>query len=78
VILPEEAIATLFQQSKEGLQHFTVDLVASTVKTASAQYDFTIAPFHKYCLENGVDSVGWTLNKIAKIENYEAQMPIWQ
>lgn len=78
VILPEEAIATLFQQSKEGLQHFTVDLVASKVKTASAQYDFTIAPFHKYCLENGVDSVGWTLNKIAKIENYEAQMPIWQ
>jgi 3-isopropylmalate/(R)-2-methylmalate dehydratase small subunit len=78
VILPEEAIATLFQQSKEGLQHITVDLVASTVKTTSAQYDFTIAPFHKYCLENGVDSVGWTLNKIAKIENYEALLPSWQ
>ncbi|TWX68451.1 3-isopropylmalate dehydratase small subunit [Colwellia sp. C1TZA3] len=78
VILPEDTIATLFQQSKDNLQHITVDLVASTVKTASAQYDFTIAPFHKYCLENGVDSVGWTLNKIAKIESYEAQMPAWQ
>jgi 3-isopropylmalate/(R)-2-methylmalate dehydratase small subunit len=78
IILPEEVIATLFQQSKNSLQHLTVDLVASTVKTADAQYSFTMTPFHKYCLENGVDSVGWTLNKIAKIESYEAQMPVWQ
>jgi 3-isopropylmalate/(R)-2-methylmalate dehydratase small subunit len=78
ITLTEAEITTLFQQSEKGLQHLTVDLTASTVKTESAQYSFNIAPFHKYCLENGVDSVDWTLNKLAKIEAYEAKMPAWQ
>lgn len=78
IILSEAEIATLFQQAESSLLHLTVDLAESTVKTDSAQYSFNIAPFHKYCLENGVDSVGWTLNKLAKIESYEAKMPAWQ
>ena len=71
-------ITELFAQSKDSLQHLTVDLTNSTVSSADKEYSFTMTPFHKYCLENGVDSVGWTLNKIAKIESYEAKMPAWQ
>ncbi len=78
ITLPEEVIEKLFQQSNSELQHFTVDLANSTVKTQDEQYDFSLAPFHQYCLENGVDSVGWTLNKLALIENYEAKLPSWQ
>lgn len=78
IALSEEIIATLFEQTKDGSQQFTVDLATCTVSTKSAQYQFNLAPFHQYCLENGVDSVGWTLNKIAKIESYEAKMPAWQ
>jgi 3-isopropylmalate/(R)-2-methylmalate dehydratase small subunit len=78
ITLTEAEIAELFKQSKADLQHLTIDLTASKVKTADAEYSFTLTPFHKYCLENGVDSVGWTLNKIDKIESYEAKMPVWQ
>ena len=78
IILTEVEIAELFKQSKADLQYLTIDLTASKVKTADAEYSFTLTPFHKYCLENGVDSVGWTLNKIDKIESYEAKMPVWQ
>ena len=78
IILTEVEIAELFKQSKADLQYLTIDLTASKVKTADAEYSFTLTPFHKYCLENGVDSVGWPLNKIDKIESYEAKMPVWQ
>lgn len=78
ITLSEEIIETLFLQSKNGTQQFTVNLANCTVKTKSVEYHFKLDAFHQYCLENGVDSVGWTLNKIAKIESYEAQMPAWQ
>ena len=78
IMLTEVEIAELFKQSKADLQYLTIDLTASKVKTADAEYSITLTPFHKYCLENGVDSVGWTLNKIDKIESYEAKMPVWQ
>ena len=78
VILPEEVIAKLFQQAKNSPQQLTIDLAKKTLNSADAKHNFDLAPFHQYCLENGVDSVGWTLNKLDKIENYEAQMPAWQ
>ncbi|MGB1263978.1 MAG: 3-isopropylmalate dehydratase small subunit [Cognaticolwellia sp.] len=78
IILSTEIITTLFQQAKQSPVHLTVDLAANTVSTEAAHYKFSLAPFHQYCLENGVDSVGWTLNKMAKITAYEKQMPAWQ
>ncbi|SEK68994.1 3-isopropylmalate dehydratase, small subunit [Colwellia chukchiensis] len=78
IVLAEDVIETLFQQVKASPQHFTLDLAAKSVATANARFEFELAPFHQYCLENGVDSVGWTLNKLAKIEDYEAKMPAWQ
>ncbi len=78
IVLSEEVIETLFQSTNHSSQQFTVDLAACTVNTESSLYQFNLAPFHKYCLEKGVDSVGWTLDKLAKIESYEAKMPAWQ
>jgi 3-isopropylmalate/(R)-2-methylmalate dehydratase small subunit len=34
--------------------------------------------FQQYSLENGVDSVGWTLNKLDAIKAFEDKMPVWQ
>lgn len=78
IALSEEIIEKLFQQTKIASQQFTVDLAACSVNTEESQYQFSLAPFHQYCLENGIDSVGWTLNKMDKIEDYEAKMPVWQ
>lgn len=78
ITLSEEAIESLFAQTKNKTQHFTVNLAAGTLDTDGAQHSFELAPFHKYCLENGVDSVGWTLNKIDMIKAYEENLPAWQ
>ncbi len=78
ITLSEIQIATLFQQANKAPLHISIDLATKSVNTDQEQFEFELAPFHQYCLEHGVDSVGWTLNKLAKIESYEAQMPVWQ
>jgi 3-isopropylmalate/(R)-2-methylmalate dehydratase small subunit len=78
ITLSEPQIATLFQQANKAPLHISVNLLKKSVNTDQEQFKFELAPFHQYCLENGVDSVGWTLNKLAKIESYEANMPVWQ
>jgi 3-isopropylmalate/(R)-2-methylmalate dehydratase small subunit len=78
ISLSQAQIAILFKQANKAPLQISVDLPTKSVNTDQAQFEFELAPFHQYCLENGVDSVGWTLNKLAKIESYEAQMPVWQ
>ncbi len=76
--LAEQTIEKLFQQTQDNVQHYDIDLLNNQVKTANGNLPFSLDDFHQYCLENGVDSIGWTLNKIDKIKNYEANMPAWQ
>lgn len=76
--LAEQTIEKLFQQTQDNVQHYDIDLLNNQVKTANGNLPFTLDDFHQYCLENGVDSIGWTLNKIDKIKSYEANMPAWQ
>ena len=55
----------------------TVDLVNNKVIAGDKSYSFELGEFHQYCLENGIDSVGWTLKKLDKIEAFEANIPAW-
>jgi 3-isopropylmalate/(R)-2-methylmalate dehydratase small subunit len=36
-------------------------------------YSFDVAPFRKYCLLNGLDDIGLTLQHADKIKAYEAE-----
>lgn len=76
--LSDDEITELFKQSANGELILTVDLLNNKVIAGNISYAFTLDDFHQYCLEQGVDSVGWTLNKLDKIEAFEAQMPVWQ
>ncbi|XQW84204.1 3-isopropylmalate dehydratase small subunit [Thalassotalea piscium] len=78
VILAEKEIDQLFKLSANGELELTLDLVNNKVLGDNINFDFHLDDFHQYCLEQGVDSVGWTLNKLDKIEAFEAQMPAWQ
>lgn len=49
-----------------------IDLAAQTVATASNDvYSFEIDPFRKYCLLNGFDEIGLTLQHADKIRQFE-------
>ena len=78
VRLTEAGIEALFIQTKNKDISITVDLVNNKVIAGELSYDFSLDKFHQYCLEQGIDSVGWTLNKLDTIEVFEKAMPAWQ
>lgn len=73
--LPAEVIDQLFveAQATEGYQ-LTVNLEAQQVITPSgAAFAFSIDEFRKYCLLNGLDDIGLTLQHADDIRAYEAR-----
>lgn len=78
VVLDEAIIDDLFNQCQQGPLTLTVDLHTMKVTHGDKQYPFSLTQFEKYCLENGVDSVGWTLEVEDKINRFEQSLPAWQ
>lgn len=73
--LPAEVIDQLFveAQATTGYQ-LTVNLEAQQVVTPSgAAFAFSIDEFRKYCLLNGLDDIGLTLQHADDIRAYEAK-----
>ncbi len=76
--LSEQEINELFKQAQGAELSLTVDLVNNKITAGNTSYEFSLDKFHQYCLEQGIDSVGWTLNKLEIIKSYEDKMPAWQ
>lgn len=76
--LTETEIEQLFKLAETELLTLTVDLPNNTVTCGDLTFTFSLNEFQQYSLENGVDSVGWTLNKLDTIKAFEEKMPAWQ
>ncbi len=76
--LSEAEIEQLFKLSPDANLTLTVDLPNNTVTCGELSFKFSLSEFQQYSLENGVDSVGWTLDKLETIKAFEAKMPVWQ
>ncbi len=75
IILPADVVDQLFRetQANEGYQ-LTVDLPNQQVVTPTgAQFAFSIDEFRKYCLVNGLDDIGLTLQHADDIRAYEVR-----
>lgn len=77
VKLTDNEIQQLFEATAKADINIALDLEAQTVTCGELSFSFQLNDFHKYCLAEGVDSVGWTLNKMDLIEAYEAKRPSW-
>lgn len=55
----------------------TVDLEAQQVRAGELNFSFEIDEFRRYCLLNGLDSIGLTLQHKDQIDSFEAQQPSW-
>ncbi|MGO4997920.1 3-isopropylmalate dehydratase small subunit [Oceanisphaera sp. W20_SRM_FM3] len=55
----------------------TVDLEAQQVRAGELNFIFEIDEFRRYCLLNGLDSIGLTLQHQAQIDDFEAKQPSW-
>ncbi|MFB2925947.1 3-isopropylmalate dehydratase small subunit [Aeromonas hydrophila] len=78
VRLKEEEVEALFQlvATQPGIE-IEVDLAANQVRAGSLSFDFEIDEFRRYCLLNGLDAIGLTLQHEAAISAFEAKQPSW-
>ncbi|MDF5702370.1 3-isopropylmalate dehydratase small subunit [Aeromonas hydrophila subsp. hydrophila] len=78
VRLKEEEVDALFQlvATQPGIQ-IEVDLEANQVRAGELSFGFEIDEFRRYCLLNGLDAIGLTLQHEAAISAFEAKQPSW-
>jgi 3-isopropylmalate/(R)-2-methylmalate dehydratase small subunit len=75
VVLSEEKVAALVEKSQARENYeLTIDLENQTVTDNQGfEAGFEIDEFRKYCLLNGLDDIGLTLQNEAKISEYESR-----
>ena len=78
VRLKAEEVDALFKlvEANEG-QTITVDLENQQVRAGELCFDFAIDEFRRYCIMNGLDNIGLTLQHGDAIDAYEAKQPAW-
>jgi len=84
IALPESTIRAVMDSAQEGVRtgkpyRLTVDLESQRIyDDCGFSVDFTVDPFRRYCLLNGLDDVGLTLQQAESIDDYEARRPKWK
>ena len=73
VVLPREAVDTLIQHAQSSSNNITVDLPSQTVRAGNHAFEFSLDPFRKHCLMNGLDDIGLTLEKADAIAAFETK-----
>ena len=78
VRLKAEEVDALFKlvEANEG-QTITVDLEHQQVRAGELCFDFAIDEFRRYCIMNGLDNIGLTLQHGDAIDAFEAKQPAW-
>ena len=76
IALPQEAVDVLMKDAEKGANaRMSVDLDAQTVTSSDGEvFSFEVDAFKKHCLLNGLDDIGLSLEKVAAIDSFEAEM----
>lgn len=80
VTLSEETIASLVEKCEQNDAYkLTVDLEKCRVTDDYGfSANFKVDEFRRYCLLNGLDDIGLTLQNENKISEFEAERPAWK
>lgn len=78
VRLTEDEVDEIFKLlAQEPGKRITVNLETMTVSVGEHEYRFTLDPFRRKCLLEGLDAIGLTLQHEEAIAQYEAKAPSW-
>lgn len=79
VVLTAEGVTELMRRTREvGGYQLTVDLATKSVTdTRDFSAEFLIGDFQRYCLLEGLDDIGLTLQHESDITAYEKTRPAW-
>lgn len=80
IALPEEICARLREDTSMGANaRLTIDLARQlVVRPNGEEIPFSVDPFRKHCLLNGLDDIGLTLEHKDAIDAYETKRQSWQ
>ncbi|MHB1231779.1 MAG: 3-isopropylmalate dehydratase small subunit [Burkholderiales bacterium] len=78
IVLDAESVNRMFRETEANTGYkLAIDLPAQTVTTPGGQtFSFKVDAFRKYCLLNGLDDIGLTLQNVDKIKAYEARRKV--
>jgi len=74
--LPAETVELLMKEAEQAHgRPFTIDLEKQEIvrPTGNEPIRFEVDPFSKHCLLNGLDDIGLTMQKAARIDDFEAK-----
>ena len=74
IALPQEQIDVLMQDAEKGANaRIEIDLESQTITSSDGEvFSFDVDVFKKYCLMNGLDDIGLTMEKVTSIDTFEA------
>ena len=75
VILPEEVVAEIIENSEKDPEYrINIDLASQRVWDENEEVvaEFTIEPFRRHCMLNGLDDIGLTLEDETDISDFES------
>jgi 3-isopropylmalate/(R)-2-methylmalate dehydratase small subunit len=78
VVVTEEEAARLAAIAEDPEVVVTIDLPSQTITAAGFSAEFTIDPFVKHRLVNGLDPIALTLEHAEDIDRFEAGRPPWR
>jgi 3-isopropylmalate/(R)-2-methylmalate dehydratase small subunit len=72
--LPQEQVDQLMALAQKGAK-LTVDLETQTVSAYpdNTSFNFSVDPFRRHCMLNGLDDIGLTQQRVGDINGYEAR-----
>jgi 3-isopropylmalate/(R)-2-methylmalate dehydratase small subunit len=76
IVVSPEDLEKLFDDAERGANAtLTVDLENQEIRGPDGgKVKFDVDPFRKHCLLNGLDDIGLTMTKKAKIDSYEEKI----
>ena len=74
IALPQEQIDVLMLDAEKGANaRIEIDLESQTITSSDGEVlSFDVDVFKKYCLMNGLDDIGLTMEKVTSIDTFEA------
>ena len=76
IVVSEEELEKLMDDAERGSNAtLTVDLETQEISGPDGGViKFSIDPYRKHCLLNGLDDIGLTMEKVTSIDNYESKI----
>lgn len=73
IVLPKEEVDALMQHASDTQTPITINLPEQKITAGNKTFSFSVEPFRKKCLLEGLDDIGLTLQQVDKVTYFETK-----